>query len=381
MKLDKSTVKYVILIFCSSISFLAAIFNLDKVVMVIIKGIDMLMPVILGLILAFIINPLMEVFETKIFGRIHGKKKRKENGGYRGFSILLSYLAAVGTILIVFLIVIPKIRDAFIILSHSLPDMITHAYDWIRTIAADKGVAIDEMPNDAFNWSEMFATLSEKIEFNSVNEIFSGAIGFISSFLGSVFNLVLGIVISIHALINKERIGRFFKRFVLAYTSQNTSARIFKVTEIINESFRSFIIGQLTEAVVLGSLCFIGMTIFRFPFSLAVSAVVALTAIIPVLGAWVGGAVGAVLTLTVSPVKATFFIVFIIILQQLENNLIYSRVVGKSMNLPAILILVAVLIGGKLGGIVGMLLSVPLCSIIYTLIRESMDYRLKIKEE
>ncbi|WP_230397643.1 AI-2E family transporter [Novisyntrophococcus fermenticellae] len=380
-KIDlKRVVRYIIVILFSSIIFIAAIFNLDKIAAMITAGVKILMPVILGLCLAFVINPLMSALETRIFARIQKKTKRKKNSSYRGLAILFSYFFVIGIVLSVFLIVIPQIRNAFVTLSHSLPDMIENACDWIRNAAADMGVSVHEIPAESIDWKEMFSTLSEKIGMNSVNKVFSGALFFVSSFFGGVFDLIMGIAISIHVLINKERIARFFKRLVLAYANQTLSSHVFEVTGIINEAFRNFISGQLTEAVILGVLCFIGMTIFRFPFALAVSAVVALTALIPVLGAWVGGILGAVLTLTVSPMKAIFFVLFIVILQQLENNLIYPRVVGKSMNLPAVLILVSVLLGGKVAGVIGMLLSVPLCSIIYTILKQSMGRHLELKQ-
>lgn len=384
MNIDKSLTKNIIFIFLSIITFIVVIFNLDKVAAFILKGIDMFMPVLIGLGFAFILNPLMNIFEKKLSYMNRHKVKINDKHNFRGISILLSFIVAIGIVLTVFFIAIPQIRNAFVILSRSMPNMIDNLHEWIRNITTKIDISFNPISEYRFNMDNIIKVLSGVLnleDFKSVNNIFSGAKNIISTFLGSIFNTFVGIAISIHVLINKERIKRFFKSLIIAYMDKNKSEQIFKIAGIINDSFRSFLTGQLTEAVILGVLCFIGMTLFRFPFALAVAAVVALTAMIPILGAWVGGVLGAVLTLSISPTKAIFFIVFIIILQQLENNLIYPRVVGKSMNLPSLLILIAVLVGGSIAGIVGMLLSVPITSVIYTLTKQSIDYRLNLNKE
>jgi predicted PurR-regulated permease PerM len=190
----------------------------------------------------------------------------------------------------------------------------------------------------------------------------------------------MGVLIGFRLMVQRESVGRFFRRFVRAYTSRNTANSIFRVVHLSAGAFRSFITGQLKEAVALGCMCYLGMIIFGFPYAGATSAVIGFCAIIPVFGAWIGGAAGALLSLTASPIKALLFIVFIVCLQAFDNNFVYPRIVGNSMNLPGLLVLLAVLIGGDIAGAAGMLLGVPLCSVMYTLINTSISNRLEKKK-
>lgn len=249
-------------------------------------------------------------------------------------------------------------------------------YDWFVTIADSRGIALDNLSFHEIDCNQLLNYLTGLIKDGSISNMFGGAIGFASSIFGGIINLLMGIAISIHVLVQKEKIAKFFSRFVKAYGGEKTSSHIFEVVFITNSAFRSFLTGQIMEAMLLGVLCFIGMTMFKFPFALAVSAIISLTSLVPILGAWIGGIIGSVLALTVSPMKSVLFILFIIILQQLENNLIYPRVVGKSMKLPGILVLVAILVGGNNAGVLGMLLSVPICAVLYTFVNQSISKKL-----
>ena len=185
---------------------------------------------------------------------------------------------------------------------------------------------------------------------------------------------MIGLIFSLYVLLDKEGLGRRCKTLISTYFSK-ASDKIFYVAKVLDESFHSFIVGQCLEAVVLGTLCVIGMLIFRFPYAVMIGVFIGFTALIPVAGAYIGAAVGAIMILTVSPIQAVEFLIFIVVLQQLEGNLIYPKVVGKTIGLPGIWVLTAVTVGGGVLGVGGMLLAVPLFAAGYRLIREDISRR------
>ena len=192
-------------------------------------------------------------------------------------------------------------------------------------------------------------------------------------------NFVIAFAFSIYVLAQKETLKRQSLKVLRAVMKPEKLQKLLELLELSNRTFTNFITGQLTEAVIIGALCFVGMTIFGMPYAPAISVLVGFTALIPVFGAFIGTAVGAFLILLVKPIQALWFIVFIIVLQQFEGNLIYPKVVGKSVGLPGIWVLVAVTVGGSAMGVMGMLISVPVCSILYTVSRQAVNDRLKIK--
>ena len=197
----------------------------------------------------------------------------------------------------------------------------------------------------------------------------------VGAVVGSVVNFFIGLIFGIYILSGKEKLHSQVSRIMHAYMKERTVARIRYIYRTANETFSSFIIGQCTEAVILGTLCTIGMLLFRFPYAPMIGAFIGATALIPIVGAYLGAAVGAFMILTVDPLKALLFIIFIVVLQQLEGNLIYPRVVGSSIGLPGIWVLAAVTVGGGLGGIGGMLLGVPVAATAYKLIRNDVAGR------
>lgn len=207
------------------------------------------------------------------------------------------------------------------------------------------------------------------------------AAGTVSSIAIGFMNFFIGLVFSIYILANKEKLKIQTRRLIHAWIPEKLGFSLIHVVSICNVSFRNFIAGQATEAVILGTLCTIGMLILRLPYAPMVGALVGVTALIPVVGAYIGAIVGAFLILTVSPLKAFVFIIFLIVLQQLEGNLIYPKVVGSRVNLPAMWVLASVTVGGNLAGPVGMLLGVPAASAAYELLKEATAKReLKSKE-
>lgn len=244
----------------------------------------------------------------------------------------------------------------------------------IRTLLEHYSIVLPEMNLD-------ITSIAEKItNFIATSGVIDKTVGITGSIFSGIFDVVLGLVFSIYILASKEQLGIACKKVLCAFVSKERVIKIVELLALSDKTFTSFVTGQLTEAGIIGVLCFIGMLIFRMPYALAISALVAFTALIPVFGAFIGTAIGAFLILMVNPLKALGFIIFIIVLQQIEGNLIYPKVVGKSVGLPGILVLVAVTIGGGMFGVVGMIVGVPLVSIVYTVLAEVVNKRLVSKK-
>ena len=200
-----------------------------------------------------------------------------------------------------------------------------------------------------------------------------------SNLLSTIFDFIIAVVFAVYILANKEGLKSQAKKFIYARLDKEKADYVLKVSRLSRDSFRSFLTGQAKEAVILGSLCAIGMLILKIPYAGPVGALTALTAFIPIVGAFIGGFIGAILIVVIDPIKALIFIIFIIILQQVEGNLIYPHVVGKNMGIPSIWVLVAITIGGSLFGIMGMIIGLPIVSIIYAIIKENTNKKLKEK--
>ena len=199
------------------------------------------------------------------------------------------------------------------------------------------------------------------------------AVDVVASVFSGVVTALFAVIFSVYLLAGKEKLSSQFDRLMQRYLKPKGYAKTRHVLAVLNDSFRKYIVGQFTEALILGALCTAGMWIFRFPYATMTGAVIAFTALIPVAGAYIGAAVGAFMILTVSPMKALLFLIYIVVLQQIEGNLIYPRVVGSSMGLPGLWVLAAVTVGGGVMGITGMLIGVPLAAAAYLLLREDMS--------
>lgn len=392
MELNKENVKKIILILFAAVAFCIGLINLSSVWAAVIKIIGILSPVILGLCIAFLLDPLTTFFETKLFGFIPRKVKKFGKAFARILGLILTLLIVAGAIAVLVLLVVPEVREAFSVIGETLPRAIANGINNINSFLERLDIEFRIPVGVSTEWTELFASAKTYIQSAFDNGIFSDIQsvlqkGIFSDIANTAMTVVsgftdfiLGLIFSLYVLAQREQILRFAGRFIKAYFRPTAVERIFKVSKITNLSFRNFVTGQLTEAVIIGLLCFVGMVVFRFPYPTATSAVVGVTALIPVFGAWIGGILGALLCLSVSFSKALLFIVFLIVLQQLEGDFIYPRVVGKSVGLPGILVFLSVMLGASIWGVLGMLLAVPLCSVGYTLVKESIDKRLRARD-
>ena len=333
-------------------------------------GIGAAAPLLIGCVMAYVINILMEFFEKlydKLF-KVEVAKKIK-----RIVCLILAFLSLVGIITLIINLV--------------LPELINCIASFIRLIPGALQALVDIVGEEQI--LQMFPELQNGFDFSSVStqveQLIKTVLGGVGGAVGSIMNavtsvvsvvvnVVIGLIFSLYVLLDKEGLGRRCKTLISMYLPK-ASDKIFYVTQVLDDSFHSFIVGQCLEAVVLGTLCVIGMLIFRFPYAVMIGMFIGFTALIPVAGAYIGAAVGAIMILTVSPIQAVEFLVFVVVLQQLEGNLIYPRVVGKSIGLPGIWVLTAVTIGGGVLGVGGMLLAVPLFAAGYRLLREDIERR------
>lgn len=324
-------------------------------------------PFILGLIIAFILNVPMNMIEK----RLQKNKKIKINNPKlrRAFSLIISIIAVLLIILFVVALIIPDLGKTISSFLNQMPELIAEIEGYIHNMAenypslANWANKIDLNPEDIkIQMEAWMKTASSGILTTSLNLVFS--------FISKLANFMIALIFAFYVLAEKEKLASQFKIVLASFIKEKYVRSFFRITELANKTFSKFISGQCLDACILGILCFIGMLIFKFPYALSISVLVALTALIPVFGAFIAMIIGSLLICVISFKSAFWFIIFFLILQQIEGNLIYPKVVGNSVGLPAIWTMMAVTIGGNCFGILGMLISVPISSILYALIKE-----------
>lgn len=338
-----------------------------------------LSPFILGAAIAFVINIPMKFFERVLKKKKEKKKKTLTvNKGKRFFSILFSFLLIILVLSILTKLVVPELINViknFIQYLSGLPAEIKPLFDELVKTYPELGSSLSEAQLDFSN------ILNSLIAF--LQNAGSGIMGWltqtVSSTISGIVNLVIGIIFAFYLLMSKEKIAKHMARIVLAYFPKKVANKTLEIAKLSKDAFTNFITGQLKEAFILGVLCYIGMLILGIPYSLTIGLLTMVTALIPIFGAFFGAAVGVILLLAVSPIKALIFLIFIIVLQQIETNLIYPKIVGDSVGLPGVIVLVAITVGGNLWGALGMLVSLPIASVFYVLLKNSVAKRLQEK--
>lgn len=348
-----------------------------EVIAKLLKGLfSLIFPLVLGLCIAFIVNVLLRQIERLWMFIFRKAKKDTHLKAKRPVCLVISILVFIGVIFALIFMVTPQIIDTTKALIDDMPIYIDNFNNWwegVVAFGAKHGATLPEISFNAEKVGEVFG----KFFNDNKNVIFDTTIGITTSVATGLFDAVLGISFSIYILAEKEKFMRWCKKLLYAYCKEEKATKVVEFAKLTSQTFTNFITGQFIEAIIIGVLCFIGMSIFRMPYASVISVLVGATALIPILGAYIGTGVGAFLILLVDPIKALIFVLFIIILQQLEGNLIYPKVVGKSVGIPGILVLAAVTIGGKLFGVAGMLIGVPTCAVLYCLIRENVGKRLE----
>ncbi len=333
------------------------------------------MPFIVGAMIAFVLNVLLNVIEKGI-NKLNRKNNKIINRIKRPVSVLLTFIIILAVISLMLGLLIPELKNTTELFTKNFDSYKEQSIVLLDKVGI-KRKTINKLNNNIEN---MTKELTDYISDNK-EEVMKTSLGVASTVAGTITSLVLGIVFAIYILLKKEDLRRQIKKVMRAYLPEKKEKKIIEISELSNKIFGNFITGQCLEAVIIGVLCFIGMLLLNIPYASTISVLVGFTALIPVFGAFIGTIVGAFLILMVSPTKAIIFIIFILILQQLEGNLIYPKVVGKSVGLPGIWVLVAVTIGASVYGILGMLISVPLCSILYSIIRTNVNDKIDQKNK
>ena len=346
------------------------------------KGIcSILSPFIWGIAIAFIINIPMGIFERKVFISKENRKKKiyKISKLKRIISIIISFAIIITLIVGIIFLIIPEFINVITnLVTYHIPRLFTDMTNLINEASKDYPQIADNLNALQTNLQSVNSEMIKDLTTFGTN-LLASSIGIISSTIGMIFKIVIAIIFSVYILMSKESLAKNSKRIVYAFMNEKTASKVCEIAKLSKESFYNFVTGQFIECIILGSLCAIGMMILRIPYSATIGTLVAATAVIPIIGAMIGGVIGAILILPISLNKAILFVIFFIILQQTENNLIYPRVVGNKVGVPGFLVLIAVTIGGSLGGAVGMIICLPISSVLYTLLRASTDRRLKEK--
>lgn len=376
MELNSKNIKKILLTVFLSAIIIAGVFDFAGVMKFFGQIFSYISPIILAFCIAFVLNVPLNALENRIFKFMDKSRFKFIRKLRRPICMILTYLLSLGIISLLVLIIIPDIIDTFIFIVDKLPSFVTSSTEWLTDTLIGFGFAKEDLPIMKLDLSSITPTLKDWLSSYS-GKIVGDAVTITTSIIGGVFDAVFSIVISAYILAQKERIGKFSKKVIDTFVPEKTAKTVYHVAKQASESFSRFIGGQLTESVILGLLCYIGMLIFRFPNAPIISVLICVTSLVPVVGALVGVFIGALLILITNPIKALFFIIFIIILQQIEGNLIYPRVVGKAVGLPAVIVISAVLVGGNVGGILGALISVPLSATLYVLLKEKIENRNK----
>lgn len=332
-----------------------------------------LSPFILGSCFAFILNIPMTFFEKNL-SKIKTKKGKKIK--HRKLLRIVSILFAILVIVLVLTLIIKLIVPELINIGKMLIDNIPFYAEEITKLIEQYNDKIPDINNIIQESNIDIENIKSQI-INQISGLLTSSISIISNIISAIANFFIGIIFAIYLLIDKEKLQNQAKKILYAYINKEKADKIMKIGITSNNTFRNFFTIQFLEAIILGSLCMIGMLILKIPYAVPIGILVGVTALIPIVGAFIGVIIGAILILSVEPIKSITFILFFLILQQIEGNLIYPRVVGNSVGLPGMWVLVAVTIGGNLGGILGMLIGVPIASIVYTLLREDVNHKLK----
>lgn len=331
-----------------------------------------LSPILIGLVLAFVLNLLLVPLE-RLWNKLFLKKNSKPivKKLRRPVCLLLSFLIVLGVIFAVCFVVIPRLGSTVV-------DMVNTITAYVRTLDVrydDLRATLEQyaitLPEIDLGKNDLLTKVTDLVA-KGGSALLNTTLSVTTSVLSAVVDLLMGVVFSVYILAQKETLGRQIKRLLYALFPEKRVTPFLAFLGRVSRTFSQFVTGQTIEAVILGTLVFLGMLILRLPYAPVIAVLVGVTALIPILGSWIGAIVGALLILPVSFMQAVWFVVFLIVLQQIEGNLIYPHVVGKSVGLPGIWVFFAVIVGSGLGGIAGMLLGVPVCAVIYDETRRAM---------
>lgn len=367
--MNKKIMKSSMFLITYLIILLVAIVKIDIIIGLLTLMIKVLMPLFIGGAIAFVLNRPYKYFIEK-YGHIF-KNKKKLTKAIKPLALTTVYILFISIIFGVLAFVIPQVSESIQLLYGNMGE-------YGRNLEAFALKASDYLKLDTLDLSKLDETINKlpEVAGGLISGLMPRVFDFTSDLITIVINIVIGFVLSIYILADKVRLKRQFSSMLHVYFPIKFAQRTLEVTRLTSETFTKFVTGQFTEALILGTLCFIGMLIFGFDYSILISVIIGITSLIPIVGAIIGLVPALFILLMIEPAQAMWFFVFIIILQQLEGNLIYPKVVGESIGLPPLWVLLAITIGGGLFGVLGMLLGVPIASVVYQLLKIDVNNRL-----
>lgn len=369
---DKRKIKVGICIAAFTVLFYVTLQNIGLVLNTARFLLRVLSPFLYGVCIAFVLNIPLRFFENRVFRKMGNSKKVFWRKARRPISVVIVLLLFLGLVAGLISIVIPQLDSSLQSLSLNVKQYITNLESAGDSFLSNLGITL----NLAEFLTEMAGRFSEQMA-AFVSESLPKLVDSATAVLILVTNLLIGFVVAVYMLLSKERLLRSIKAMIYAYIPQKAADYIAHIYHVSMDRLTGFVSGQLTESVILGALCYIGMSIFRMDYALLISLIVGITNVVPIVGPIVGAIPGALIMLMIHPMKMVWFVVYIIVLQQVEANFIYPKVVGSSIGLPGFWVLFAVLVGGSLFSLPGVLLGVPFFAVFYTLISESVKKRLR----
>jgi len=338
--------------------------------------ISVISPLLIAGVIAFIINIPMTRFE-KIISKVSGDNKKMRIYS-RGISLILSFFCIIAIISLMLSIVIPEVLNTFSLLASAIPQGFQNGIDWATQYSdlyPQAKTWLEQLNPDWVNIAQQIFDYSKSGLFG----VFGTTFSIITIVVNITFTFIISIMISIYMLLSKEKLFRQTKRFMTAYFPEKINNSILHIVNVADHAFSNFIIGKCIDAIVVGLMCTGGMLLLHIPYAVMIGAIVGVTALVPIVGGYIGLIIGAFLILMVSPVQALKFIIYLLIMQTFEGNVIYPKIIGDTVGLPPMWILISVTLGGTLLGIPGMLIGVPFVSTIYTIVGEHVDERLSKK--
>lgn len=370
MELNKKNMKNLILLIVFAVLFYVGVQRIENLAAGILFVCRVVFPFILGGALAFILNIPMSFLEEKLF---HKVKKKKF---VRPVCLVCSILFGVAVIQVVLVVVLPEVATTFSSISKNIEAFLPKLQRWAIDTFPDSKQVTSWIQSIEFNWDKIIQTAINFLK-NGAGNVLNSTFTVAKTVINSLMNFFVAFVFACYILLQKEKLSVQIKKVLYAFLPLKAVDKTLEVASLSYKTFSSFVTGQCLEAVILGTMFFIVMSILRFPYALLVGVVIAFTALIPIFGAFIGCVIGTFLMLVSNPMQAVAFVILFLVLQQIEGNLIYPHVVGGSVGLPSIWVLVAVTVGGSLMGVVGMLIFIPLSSVVYALFREVVYKRLK----
>ena len=374
MEFNRKNVRMILLIIAFAVVLYTAAQNLASVYGAVKTVWNVFGVVITGLAMAFVLNVPLKLFEDRVFYGMSEDRRPLVRRLRRAVSLVCALVVSLGVIVILIAVVLPQLTQTVTEVAARLPEYISAVVNWINEFLAKFDIEIEALKEFTVDWEKVFKDLSTYLKegnvINTATDVGTAA-------ASTVMNTFLGLVVAVYVLAQKERIGRFARRCIDAFLPMRASSAISRVASMASETFSSFVAGQLADSCILGILCYICMLIFRFPYPEVISVVIGVTSLVPMVGSFIGEVIGALLILIVSPLKALLFVIMVLAIQQVDGAFIYPRIVGKSVGLPGVAVFCAVIVGGNIAGVLGAVMGVPVCAVLYALLKEAVASRLE----